>query len=665
LHKIAKILLVVIITLGLTACGGGGSNGVEGSVADQTQVTEETVEQTSQELALEKIISYTENGGVDPSVQDYIDIGVSGVNSENIDQINVVVLELSQSEVDTAEELQGMVDDLNATPLDKTAPVITLNAESVLSIVQGSIYTERGATAIDDRDGTVAVSISGSVNTDTVGTYTIHYTATDSAGNSTSKTRTVHVTLPVDTVTPTITLNGESALTIIQDTVYVESGAVSMDNRDGNITSRIVTSGTVDTSTLGIYTITYSVEDSAGNSASVSRTVNVVLPPDTTAPVITLNGKDTVYLKQFESYVEANATAMDNQDGIVKVTISGTVDTETVGSYIVRYSAIDAAGNSTLKERTIHVLALPGYKVKKTGLIKSYSNSGDLVTDGSVMDDGYYQTGITPLYTRDNTSDIVLDKVTTLQWQDNEVVTLNADDAISYCNTLTLGGYDDWRLPAVKELQSLVDLSKAKNIADYATSTDYLYDTIFKSVSGGAYWSSESIVNYMYTYHWSVDFYADSGKTNGSDDSRMLDVRCVRGSTQTISSFSRNDALETVEDNATRLMWQDNSDTTGANTSDNWKNWEYAVNYCSNLSLGGFDDWRLPSINELLSLVDYSRRTPAISVIFENLSGTIYWSSTSAKNQPSDAWRVNFKSGTSYYANLKTFSHDVRCVRDY
>jgi len=86
----------------------------------------------------------------------------------------------------------GVVDD--PEDADVTAPVITLNGEANISLVQGSVYRESGATAIDEKDGNLSVVITGSVNTTEVGTYVLTYTATDRAGNQSTVTRTVTVT---------------------------------------------------------------------------------------------------------------------------------------------------------------------------------------------------------------------------------------------------------------------------------------------------------------------------------------------------------------------------------------------------------------------------------------------------------------------------------------
>jgi len=79
----------------------------------------------------------------------------------------------------------------------------------------------------------------------------------------------------VDIRFPVISLIGSSSISIERGTTYSDAGAKASDNIDGDITSSITTSGLVDTSTPGTYTITYSVSDAAGNSTSLSRTVIV------------------------------------------------------------------------------------------------------------------------------------------------------------------------------------------------------------------------------------------------------------------------------------------------------------------------------------------------------------------------------------------------------
>jgi len=79
------------------------------------------------------------------------------------------------------------------------------------------------------------------------------------------------------------------------------------------------------------------------------------------------------------------------------------------------------------------------------------------------------------------------------------------------------------------------------------------------------------------------------------------------------------------------------------------RTWELALADCEGLNLGGYTDWRLPTVKELRSLVDYSRYLPAINdTYFQDTVSSIYWSSTPATSA-SYAWSVNFKYGDNSY----------------
>lgn len=87
------------------------------------------------------------------------------------------------------------------------------------------------------------------------------------------------VTPPVDTDTtaPVITILGENPLSININTIYADLGATATDDKD--VTVNVVTTGSVDTSVVGVYTVTYTASDLAGNTATLTRTVNVVALP--------------------------------------------------------------------------------------------------------------------------------------------------------------------------------------------------------------------------------------------------------------------------------------------------------------------------------------------------------------------------------------------------
>ncbi len=148
-------------------------------------------------------------------------------------------------------------------------------------------------------------------------------------------------------------------------------------------------------------------------------------------------------------------------------------------------------------------------KIKKTGQTISYYPK----------DDGDYQKGVTPSYTRDDEKEIVTDNITKLQWQDDEeakTIYKNWQDARDYCSNLNLGGYTDWRLPSVVELQSIVVDGKYNPAID---------TTVFVNYASSFYWSSTTYASYTYNA-WEVNF----NKAYTFNYYKLYDafVRCVR-----------------------------------------------------------------------------------------------------------------------------------------
>ena len=128
-----------------------------------------------------------------------------------------------------------------------------------------------------------------------------------------------------------------------------------------------------------------------------------------------------------------------------------------------------------------------------------------------------------------------------------------------------------------------------------------------------------------------------------------------------VAAASRDDRFTdngdgTVTDNETELMWQQTD-------VDTYRDWEDALAYCEGLDLAGHEDWRLPDIKELRSIVDNTTYNPAIDEDFfpgTNPSG--YWSSSTSAYYTDSAWYVSFTNGYVYYYD-KTDSRYARCVR--
>jgi beta-glucanase (GH16 family) len=153
-----------------------------------------------------------------------------------------------------------------------------------------------------------------------------------------------------DTTPPIITMVGAEAINHEQGTTYDDQGATASDSVDGSVS--VSSSGEV-SNTGGVYTITYSASDTAGNTATAVRTITVA---DTQPPVISLIGDSEVSHEQGSNYIDAGASASDVVDGDVEVLISGDVDDE-VGEYTVTFAATDAADNSATQTRLVTVVS--------------------------------------------------------------------------------------------------------------------------------------------------------------------------------------------------------------------------------------------------------------------------------------------------------------------
>ena len=113
-----------------------------------------------------------------------------------------------------------------------------------------------------------------------------------------------------------------------------------------------------------------------------------------------------------------------------------------------------------------------------------------------------------------------------------------------------------------------------------------------------------------------------------------------------------------VTDNKTGLMWQQTK-------APEPLNWDNAKTYCTNLNLNGLG-WRLPTVKELLTLVDHGKLNPSIDTSengFPDESGDKVWSATPFAAVPSSiAWQVHFSDGSTY-SDAMTLTYRVRCVR--
>jgi hypothetical protein len=303
------------------------------------------------------------------------------------------------------------------------------------------------------------------------------------------------------------------------------------------------------------------------------------------------------------------------------------------------------------------------------------------ITSYHPVDDGDIRAGVawpSPRFT-DNGNGTITDELTGLMWildADSSGGTRSWLDALSFAAGLTVGGFNDWRLPNLIELESLAHAGQTDVAA-------WLVSQGFTNVQGSQYWSSTSEAIFPDEAR-TVDMSngdvfrglkdGDSfsvwpvraGQTSGNPDPAYpaniwktgqtlcydtigSPISCAGtgqdGETQAGASWPSprftNNGNGTVTDELTGLMWTQDAALFATAV------WEDALDNAAGLVLGGHDDWRLPNRKEFLSLVDFSQDSPALPAghPFSNVQLEFYWSGTTLANQTNFAWILSMEEG--------------------
>ncbi|MBU1669175.1 DUF1566 domain-containing protein [bacterium] len=357
---------------------------------------------------------------------------------------------------------------------------------------------------------------------------------------------------------------------------------------------------------------------------------------DITLPIITLNGSATVTITKDDAYVDAGATAKDDRDGVLQVVTTGSMESSTVGIYTITYTATDKAGNKTTTERTVIVKER---EVVDTTVATTTLNESTLVnvTESNDTDDKEVPIIVTEIIT----------DTTGLMWQDNSDTNTSLKTLVqaeSYCKKLTIAGYNDWRLPSIEELFSIVDTDKF----DTATNGKFIYTNATSYWSSNTYTSDNSLA-------LGINFY--DGSDGLSYKTTPHYTRCVRGEAL-VGPVMVKTKSQMVNDISNNLTWQDSEDI-----DKQFITYKQATEYCSNLTLQDKSEWRLPTIVELRSIVDRNRSNPAINQVFENGVNGFFWSTTLYKADNTKVWSILFTDGNDYQA-IKTDKGYVRCIKE-
>ena len=259
-------------------------------------------------------------------------------------------------------------------------------------------------------------------------------------------------------------------------------------------------------------------------------------------------------------------------------------------------------------------------------------------TDGTVQD---------PCATTASVDEVVTDSLTGLTWQRTFETNKTWQQAVDYCENLIYASRGDWRLPNWGELQSIVDYR------NYSPAID---TTAFPSTNYG-FWTTAALP-YAVGAANSIDF--KSGGLTANSTTTAMGVRCVRkyqvftntgNYTNRFLVNGENDVV--ITDTLLGLMWQKNY-LVG-------KSWQQTLAYCENSTYNGFSDWRVPTISELVTLINTNTRDPSsdLQTIF---IGSFY-SSTTITTITNNAWRAMFGGGETIYGGKNGPNYVTNCVR--
>ncbi len=304
----------------------------------------------------------------------------------------------------------------------------------------------------------------------------------------------------------------------------------------------------------------------------------------------------------------------------------------------------------------------PGdYPIVDTGQTLCYDDIDEIVppSEGAPYhgQDAQYD-GRQPSYV-DNGDGTVTDLVTGLMWQQDHGTTYTFDEAVANAETFELAGYDDWRLPSIKELYSLIDFSgidpSGWNGNDPSELTPFIDTAYFgfeygdpdsRRIIDAQYWSSteydgttiagaETAFGVNFADGRIKGYPSEPVGPPGQQFEKESYVRHVRGNPEYGENLLVDNGDGTITDTATALMWMQDDSGVGYD-------WEDALDYAESLFYAGHNDWRLPNAKELQSIVDYTRGpqssgTAAIDPLFnvtpitDEGGGTnypFYWTST-------------------------------------
>ena len=260
-----------------------------------------------------------------------------------------------------------------AAEVERATASETANAEAIASIISGTGLSNDGSYETNPNTNYINESVSlvnATENLDSAIATLLELV--DSLTERVETLEQLHV--------PVITLLGEAQISFgMSSGDYTDAGATADDLDDGDLTEQIVIVNGVDVLSPDTYFVTYNVTDSDGNEAEeVIRSITVI---DDIAPIITLTGDSEITLELGSEYIEAGASAIDNVDGDLTngILITGSVDSNTAGTYTISYDVSDSSGNAA-------------NQVSRTIVVNAESESGSGFTNNNIESDSFTST---------------------------------------------------------------------------------------------------------------------------------------------------------------------------------------------------------------------------------------------------------------------------------
>lgn len=296
-----------------------------------------------------------------------------------------------------------------------------------------------------------------------------------------------------------------------------------------------------------------------------------------------------------------------------------------------------------LKQLYVMAVMLPGITLHAQSVMKTMKRLPDtgagIGYSAAPGEDG--EISIQPPFFIIHGNGTITDTVTGLMWQQGDGGEMTIENARLYCDTLTLGGYTDWRLPELRESFSILNHRYANPALDAA---------IFTKTAAEYWWTADVQANDTGKI-WVTNAGGGAGnhpktETVSAGGAKKFHVRALRSVYQPLVLKERfsGHGNGTVTDGLTGLIWR-------AQASPDSVTWENALWYADSCTFGGFTDWRLPNIKELQSMTDLKLVNPCLNKTYFQPSGRKYWSSTTLPNQTQSAWYLDNRYGITTYDN--------------